>query len=62
MLFVYIRAPSFQPVTSPCSYLKGIADIDSAHYPERLGGVVIVNAPMALDFAWRVVQVYYIIQ
>eukprot|EP00048_Salpingoeca_helianthica_P000203 m.39946 g.39946 ORF g.39946 m.39946 type:complete len:438 (-) comp10231_c0_seq2:25-1338(-) len=39
-------------------YLKGIADMDSAHYPERLGGVVIVNAPWALDMAWRVVQVW----
>ena len=39
-------------------YLKGIADIDSAHYPERLGAIVIVNAPAALDFAWRAIRVW----
>ena len=36
---------------------SGIAEMDSAHYPERLGAIAIINAPMALDIAWRVVQV-----
>ena len=36
------------------AYLKGIADIDAAHYPERLGQMIIVNAPAALAIGWKV--------
>lgn len=39
-------------------YLRGIADMDSAHYPERLGGVVVVNAPLLLSTAWAVIRLW----
>ncbi len=38
------------------TFIKGMATTDSDHYPERLGTLVVVNAPSALSFAWRVVQ------
>ena len=39
-------------------YLRGLADMDSAHYPERLGAVVIVNSPLLLSTAWAVIRVW----
>jgi CRAL/TRIO domain len=30
--------------------------VDSDHYPERLGSVIIINAPAMLSWAWRIVQ------
>ncbi len=33
-----------------------MATTDSDHYPERLGTMVIVNAPAMLSFAWRIIQ------
>ena len=38
------------------AFIKGMAVTDSDHYPERLGTMVIVNAPAVLSFAWRVIQ------
>lgn len=38
------------------AFIKGMATTDSDHYPERLGTMVIINAPSVLSFAWRVVQ------
>ena len=35
------------------SYVKGIAEADQDHYPERLGQVFIVNAPRVMAGAWR---------
>jgi hypothetical protein len=37
-------------------FIKGMAVTDSDHYPERLGTMIIINAPTALAFAWGVVQ------
>jgi len=37
-------------------FLRGMAETDSAHYPERLGKLVVINAPSALAVAWRVVK------
>lgn len=36
--------------------LLGMAVTDSDHYPERLGTMIIVNAPSVLSFAWRIIQ------
>jgi hypothetical protein len=38
------------------TFIKGMATTDSDHYPERLGTVVVINAPSVLAIAWRVVQ------
>jgi hypothetical protein len=38
------------------TFIKGMASCDSNHYPERLGCLVVVNAPTALSFAWRIVS------
>lgn len=33
-----------------------MADLDSLHYPERLGQIFVVNAPYMLAVAWRVIR------
>jgi len=38
------------------SFLKGMADLDSWHYPERLGAIYVVNSPTLLSVAWRVIR------
>lgn len=38
------------------TFIKGMAVTDSDHYPERLGTMVIINAPAVLSFAWRIIQ------
>lgn len=38
------------------SYIKGMAATDSDHYPERLGRLIVINAPFALSFAWRIIK------
>ena len=40
------------------SFLKAIASIDSAHYPERLGRLTVVNAPWTLSGVWRVIRLW----
>lgn len=38
------------------TFIKGMAVTDSDHYPERLGTLVLINAPPMLSFAWRIIQ------
>lgn len=38
------------------TFIKGMATTDSDHNPERLGMMVVINAPMMLSVAWRVIQ------
>lgn len=38
------------------TFIKGMATTDSDHYPERLGTMIIINAPSALAWAWSVIQ------
>jgi len=38
------------------AFIKGMLKIDSDHYPERLGRLVIINAPAVLSIAWRVIS------
>ena len=37
-------------------FLRAIADIDQAHYPERLGRLVVVNAPMVLSGVYAIIS------
>jgi hypothetical protein len=37
-------------------YLKGITEIDSAHYPERLGINLVLNAPLMLTGTWKIIR------
>lgn len=38
------------------SFIKAMATIDSDHYPERLGTLIVINAPTMLSFAWKIIQ------
>lgn len=38
------------------TFIKGMAVTDSDHYPERLGTMIIINAPSALAWAWSIIQ------
>jgi hypothetical protein len=38
------------------TFIKGMATTDSDHYPERLGTMIIINAPSALAWAWSIIQ------
>lgn len=38
------------------AFIKEMVRIDSSHYPERLGMLIIINAPTMLSFAWRIIQ------
>jgi hypothetical protein len=38
------------------AFIKGMASTDSDHYPERLGNMIIINAPYVLSIAWKVIQ------
>lgn len=38
------------------AYIKAMASTDSDHYPERLGRLIVINAPGVLSFAWRVIK------
>jgi len=37
------------------AFIKGMADIDGAHYPERLGQMYVINCPRALVWTYRVI-------
>jgi len=39
-------------------FINGMAVTDSAHYPERLGKLVVINAPSALAIAWRIISTF----
>lgn len=38
------------------TFIQGMAKTDSDHYPERLGTLIVINAPPMLAAAWRIVQ------
>ena len=38
------------------TFIKGMATTDSDHNPERLGMMIVINAPVMLSVAWRVIQ------
>lgn len=40
------------------SYLRQISNIDSDHFPERLGRIIVVNAPYLLSVAWKVISAW----
>jgi hypothetical protein len=40
------------------AFIKGMAATDSDHYPERLGMVIVINAPSMLSWAWRIIQAF----
>ena len=40
------------------AWLKNMADTDKEHYPERLGAIVVVNAPWLLAGLWRIIQTW----
>lgn len=33
-----------------------MASTDGDHYPERLGTLIVINAPAVLSYAWKVIQ------
>lgn len=38
------------------TFIKGMAVTDSNHYPERLGSLVVINAPSVLAITYRIIQ------
>jgi hypothetical protein len=38
------------------TFIKGMAKVDSDHYPERLGSLLIINAPTALSWAYNIIK------
>lgn len=40
------------------TFLKEIAGMDQSHYPERLGVIIVVNAPRLISLVWNVVRTY----
>lgn len=36
--------------------MKALISLDSSHYPERLGTLVVINAPSVLWITWRIIQ------
>jgi hypothetical protein len=39
-------------------FLREISHVDSAHYPERMGCVVVINAPYTLSGAWAIISAW----
>jgi len=39
-------------------YIRGMADMDSAHYPERLGVNICVNCPFIFTATWRLIRTW----
>lgn len=33
-----------------------MASTDGDHYPERLGTLIVINAPFMLSYAWKIIQ------
>ena len=40
------------------TFIKAMVSTDSDHYPERLGQLVVINAPSMLAWAWRIIQTF----
>lgn len=40
------------------TFIKGMVGTDSDHYPERLGMMMIINAPFMLSWAWKIIQAF----
>ena len=40
------------------AFIKSMADTDAAHYPERLGRLIVINAPFALSWAWSIIVTF----
>lgn len=40
------------------TFIKGMATTDADHYPERLGTLLIINAPSVLSFAWKIISAF----
>lgn len=40
------------------AFMRAIADVDKAQYPETLGRMIIINAPSVFPFVWRMVRVW----
>jgi hypothetical protein len=38
------------------AFIRGMSVTDSDHYPERLGKLIVVNAPTTLSIAWKIVK------
>jgi hypothetical protein len=38
------------------TFTRGMSSTDSDHYPERLGKLIVINAPTALSIAWRIIS------
>ena len=60
-LFVVIDAADWsimQATGEAIRYLKGLADADSNHFPERLGRLFVINAPFMLTSVWNIVKTW----
>lgn len=42
--------------TDAFAFIRGMSTTDSDHYPERLGKLIVINAPTALTFVWRMIS------
>lgn len=40
------------------SFIKSMSEVDSNHYPERLGCCLVINAPVMLSFVWSIVETF----
>lgn len=40
------------------TFIKGMCKTDSDHYPERLGRLIIINAPVMLSWAWKIISTF----
>ena len=38
--------------------ITGMASTDGDHYPERLGTLLVINAPAMLSWAWKIIQTF----
>ena len=38
------------------TFIKALIQTDSEHYPERLGQLIVINAPNMFSMAWRVIE------
>lgn len=38
------------------AFIRRMVEVDDKHYPERLGMLIVANAPVSLAFAWRIIR------